>query len=121
MADEAARERIATDAATVDALRQVASGNDPTGATCDMGVRLAAADVLLACEVDWHVHRLLLLAARKGQRPRRDNGTACESDPATCWAALLDDNLVRRVMVSWFLAGFGHKADGTDGRKHIGK
>ena len=106
VADEGARDRIAADAATVTALRQVAAGRDPTGAACDMGVRLAAADVLLACEVDWRVHRLLLLAARKGTRPLPGRSPSGSTDVPPCWLALLDDNLVRRVMVSWFLAGF---------------
>lgn len=54
-----------------------------------MGVREAAANVLVAAGVAWPVHRLLLSASRKG-------------DPKSCPLASLNDDLVRVLMQRLF-------------------
>jgi outer membrane protein OmpA-like peptidoglycan-associated protein len=95
VASEARRRKLRDDPAAVKGFRDLAGARNGGGA--DALVRCAAADVLLALAVEWRIHRLLLLAVRKGRFSPKFPGQSCA-------LALLDDDCCRLVMRHFFMS-----------------
>ena len=95
VASEAKRRKLRDDPAAVKGFRDLAGARNGGGA--DALVRCAAADVLLALAVEWRIHRLLLLAVRKGRFSPKFPGQSCA-------LALLDDDCCRLVMRHFFMS-----------------
>ena len=97
VADEHKCSAVAADAALVAQLHALCRGEAGVSAAA---IRFAAADLLLACGVYWHVERLLWLAVCKGHsehsraRPRTPGGRPLPR----CWLAMLPSELVRHIM-----------------------
>lgn len=86
MGNTADRSRVATDRIAMEQLRAIATGRC---GVANPSVLRAAANVVLACSVDWDVERLLWIARMQG-------------DPQECPLSRVDAELIRLIM-QWYI------------------